>query len=180
MSEIPPQFTSYPRADSGGSSGSGAPIRPPGVYFKTIGEAWQIIQQDMATWILGGLIAGGIYLVTFLVFYALAFPLFKDVLLADQQSLDWQQLLKREGVSMLISLVPSGLFVTFMGGMYDMAIQRLDGYPFKRRMSSARWRNFHSSWGPTNSNAQNIYTYGGNGVNAFGGDGGQAPSIGVR
>ena len=38
---------------------------------------------------------------------------------------------KRQGVTFLISLVPIGLFMTLMGGLYDMAIQRLDGYPIQ-------------------------------------------------
>jgi|GEM_PF-4289185 len=47
-----PQFANYPRASFGPAS------RPPGVYFETIGEAWQIFNQDTGTWILSVLVAG--------------------------------------------------------------------------------------------------------------------------
>jgi len=48
----PPQFANYPRASFGPAS------RPPGIYFETISEAWQIFTQDTGTWVLSVLVAG--------------------------------------------------------------------------------------------------------------------------
>ncbi len=61
MSDIPPpdqqspDFSNYPRTNAQG----GSPYqRPPGVYFDSIGQAWELVKRDLATWLAAILVAG--------------------------------------------------------------------------------------------------------------------------
>jgi len=61
MSQIPPYqqppgYSNYPRNPSGQSY-----QRPPGVYFENIGDAWNLVQKNLSTWILTMLICGAMY-----------------------------------------------------------------------------------------------------------------------
>jgi len=64
MSDIPPPpwqppsgYSNYPREHQ-----STDPYRrPPGVYFDSIGQAWSLVQANLGTWVLEGLIFGAIY-----------------------------------------------------------------------------------------------------------------------
>ncbi|MCB8931968.1 MAG: hypothetical protein M9921_02045 [Fimbriimonadaceae bacterium] len=138
MSEVPPdspqeptgpnpeEFSPYPR--SGTTGGSGSPLRPPGVYFDAIGDAIQIVKQDVGTWVVAALLL-------LAVSYAISIPMsfIANVVAYGALFPTPAQQMERGLFALVISfpfsLVSGAVSAVLSAGMIQMALRKIDGGP---------------------------------------------------
>lgn len=114
MSEIPPQFTEYPRAD----------MRPR-IRFEAIGEAWRFMTANLGIWVLASFLTVVLTLLLFLPFYVMGIV---KMIGMDQQRPDIGQIMSFYGLIFLSSIL-SGVGQSIgLAGMYNMALKQIQGY----------------------------------------------------
>lgn len=131
MSEVPPdsaqpqEFSPYPRSSPSGGS---TPTRPPGIYFDAIGDAIQIVKQDVGTWVVAALLV-------LAVTYAIAIPMdlisnllgYGAMFPSEAQQADhW---LGATLISLPFSLVSGAVSAILVAGLMQMALSKIDGGP---------------------------------------------------
>lgn len=129
-----PPFAEYPRP-SGPSFGYNG--RGPGVYFDAIGESWNIVRQDLGTW-----------MVTSLVFFILSMVVLAPVLAIYIPASMAMQTNPSAG-SVLLFILSYLLLVAvssisqqfFLTGMIAMAVRKLRGEPIEFAMLFAPLKN---------------------------------------
>jgi hypothetical protein len=125
MGEIPgppPQHSNYPRYNMPWQGpGTGAvPPGPPTVRFGAIGEAWNLVRQDLGTWAVAWLLFVIIYYAAIFVItivMAVAFP--------ETQSSPWSP--EAALLQTLMSFVSMAVYYPMLGGIFWMCLKRLRG-----------------------------------------------------
>lgn len=114
--------------DYGGSMPAGvvyapAPM-PPKVRFEIIGEAWDLFQKQMGTWVLSVLI---LFVITFTVSFALRFSGTLAGLGAIGRDGDADVTLASVSFRLFSSLITNLITFFLLGGLYKMALKQIRG-----------------------------------------------------
>lgn len=131
-------YAEYPRP-----SGPNIPYygRGPGVYFEAIGEAWDLVRQDLGHWI-----AATVVLLA--VTYGLSIPLtfLTQSLIPTRGSFDDMMtgLGKYYVIQMLVSIVPTALSYVLIVGMVSMGVRKARGEYINVGMIFEPFRRFGS------------------------------------
>lgn len=136
MSEVPPDspqppngpnpegFSPYPRP---GATSAG-PTRPPGIYFDAIGDAIQIVKQDVGTWMVAALLM-------LAVSYAISIPMSLIANVAAYGALfptpaqQFERGILGFVIGIPFNLVASAVGAMLSAGMIQMALRKIDGGP---------------------------------------------------
>lgn len=119
MSDQPP-YAEYPRPEGGGYTGSG---RGPGVYFEAIGEAWNMVRQDIGHWVAATI-------VLFFIVLALRIPLYllnQAMMPATPSPGQMGQIGVAFVVNLLLGLIPVAVQTVLTTGMIAMGVRKARG-----------------------------------------------------
>lgn len=126
MSQVPPQYSNYPRPNTAIPD----PIRPPGVYWETIGWAFDLIRKQTATWI-------GAVLVMLAINYGISLPMS----LISQSTIDQSKMatdpaaLFRHlpvafiGCQLVGTFISMAVQYVLLAGLQSMAVKQIRGEP---------------------------------------------------
>jgi hypothetical protein len=114
----PPGYSNYPRA-----SQSPDPYgRPPGIYFDTIGMAWNLVQANLGTWVLSVLVAG-IIMITI----SVGFSFGANLLLYGGLFYQGPPSITPYITGQLVSLVPNLIVGIFTSSLFYMGVKTARG-----------------------------------------------------
>ncbi len=136
----PPPYAEYPRPGEGQFPGSG---RGPGVYFEAIGEAWNLVRQDLGHWIAATV-------VYFVVAYGLGIPisLFTQSMMPARPTADQMgQVFGVFALQLVLNLIPTAITTILMVGMISMGVRKARGEYINVGMVFEPFRRFGTVFG---------------------------------
>lgn len=117
----PPNYANYPRP---GYTGSGD--RPPGVYFETIGEAWNLMSKNLGLWVGASAVGAILILIAMIPYYVVAIGS-TLAQLANDRPTETATGLGAELFSVLLSFLGSMVSTVVMASLGKMALMALRG-----------------------------------------------------
>ena len=143
--ETPPNYTQYPRGGNSGGFGGGRRYRGPGVYFDYIGEAFNMVRNNMGVYVVGALLA-------LVIFYTVQFPfsilentiLYGGPLKGAQVDANGFPKINFAGlpVVMLLSIIPGAVLQAMYCGISLCALEEADTGKTNLSTMFSGFRNF--------------------------------------
>jgi hypothetical protein len=117
MSQVPPPiYSNYPRQ----SPQVAWPIRPPGVYFDAVGDAWTALTAQLAVWLPVALIVGLAYVAMVAIQFAFLYPtMFTTGRMAPGQA--------NQVLATIIQIIPYSILACLVAGAMATAVRQLNG-----------------------------------------------------